>query len=270
MTTIVDLSLDSSEKETPSPSLLPPVLPELLSKGVKLQRLAVAPPERHTETFHQAFQGSNVILPTVKTLILGPHMEWMVGVCPNVTTVSTRDYRWLHSNVDGDRKRRHTYELIAAAGRASNLQHFEMMEWWKVEYLEAVLASIPFISSLAMTGGNYHDGLEKFIPTLSKFTNLKTLTLAGAHNLKVGFSPPGCGNAYMGKGGAEMRRRVGKQRQKANESVTRIMFSACCQLETLWIGDRTKATVSRRGDGSVADIAVCEGQRDCPTDWPNS
>ena len=237
----------------------------------KLEKATLILPSYHTEPFRKAFEEAEVTLPSVKTLILGPHMDWIVSMCPDVETVSTHDWRWGHTNVDGNYNQRHSFDLIKAAGRAEKLQHFELGQTLDAKLSQAMLESIPNISSLAITSGmsGYSDSIEHYLPTFSKFTNLTTLTTAGSFSLGVGFDPPWCGNAYMGPGGDKLSQQVEEEGHQADLKVARMLFSACPKLELLWIGDHARGTVVRDGDGGVVKVDVEPGQRDSPTYWPS-
>ena len=134
-------------------------------------------------------------------------------MCPNVRVISTHDWWLLHTNVDGDYKRRHNHDLIKAAGEAKSLQHFELIARWDVDMLNSVLSAMPSIPSVAMTGRLEHGvGIRGFLTTLSEFKNLTTLTTPGSFAIGVGFNPPWCGNAYDGEDGEAYRQQVSEKR----------------------------------------------------------
>jgi hypothetical protein len=70
---------------------------------------------------------------------------------------------------------------------------------------------------------------------------MEELILADASDLRVGFNPPGCGNAYMGPGGEEYRKQVAAEGTQARESVAKLVFAACPPLKVLWVGDWSRA-----------------------------
>ena len=251
---------DSMHRGPRPPRRLAPRLADVLRKLERIHDLTLNIPEYHTEVFRKAFQKTNVTLPCVKTLVLGPHMDWVIAMCPNVERISSGG-NWLHSNVDGDYKHRHSFELVRSAGTASNLKHLEVFEWWSEEHLDWVLQYTPWIESLAMPGGNYSSSIRKLLPTLSRLTNLKSLVLADASSLHVGFDPPGCGNCYMGPGGEQYRLQVAAEGRRATERVARTVFARLRTLKELWVGDYSKAVVVRTASGAVEEVVWTYGHR---------
>ena len=227
------------------PSPFPTRLLKVLSSLKKLEKLTLILPEYHTEVFRTTFQKANASFANVQILVLGPHKDWVIAMCSNVETVSTHDWRWLHSNVDGRYKHQHSTDLIKSAGRATNPRHFEMIEWWTLAQLESVYHAMPGISSLAMTVGSYGDGIESLLPTLSHFRNLTSLVLADAFSLHVGFDPLMCGNVYDGPNGEAYLQQVIEEEKEADEKVAKMVYARIPMLKELWIGDDSKATLSR-------------------------
>ena len=227
------------------PSRFPQKFLEVLTSLTNLEKLTLIIPEYHTEIFRTTFQKANTSFPSVRTLVLGPHMDWVIAMCPNVERISTHDWRWLHSNVDGQYSHQHSTDLINSAGQATNLRHFDMSEWWTLAQLENVHHAMPGISSLAMTGGMYNDRLEVLLPMLSRFQNLTSLVLAPAFNLHVGFDPPMCGNAFDGPDGEAYLQQVIEEGKEADEKVVRMVYGMLPRLEKLWVGDHFKASLSR-------------------------
>ena len=191
-------------------------------------------------------------------------------MCPNVQVTLTRDWWLLHTNVDGDDKRRHNYDLIQAAGEGKSLQHFERIARCDVDMLNSVLSAMPSIPSVVTTGRlEYGVGIRSFLTTLSEFENLTTLTTPGSFAIGVGFNPPWCGNAYDGEDGKAYRQQVSEKRLRANRRVADMVFWTSTGLTTLWIGDSLCVTATRNNRGGLLEIAFDEGERDAPTDWPN-
>ena len=106
-----------------------------------LEKLVFVVPEYHTGLFEEAFRHAELMMSSVDILVVGPYCESMVAICPNVTIVSTNGWQWLHSDRarDSSRNKDHSIKLIKAAGAASKLRHFEMMEWWEVGLLEGIV-----------------------------------------------------------------------------------------------------------------------------------
>ncbi|KAL8870383.1 MAG: hypothetical protein Q9174_003561 [Haloplaca sp. 1 TL-2023] len=232
------------------PQRMPDVLSQSLAQMTNLQKLTLFIPEHHTKGFQRSFGTSTVIFPNIQTLVLGPHLEWIVAKCPNVEVISTCDYRWLHWNADGKNKDRHHMDLIKAAARAKRLRHFEMHDEWSSARLEDVCQTMPSIQILGMPSGAQHYGIEALLPNLGRFRDVKILVLTDAHLLKVGFHPPWCGNVYMGPNGQRVRELVKAQRLEAKARVANMVFATIQSLETLWIGDFSKASVARTHCGN--------------------
>ena len=237
------------------PRRLPTRLALIIPSLLVMDKLVLNVSDLHTKPFQKAFEDRVMTLPGVRTLVLGPHMDWLISMCPNVRTISTTEYSWLHhSDVDRDCRRRHSYELIRAAGRAENLQHFEMMECWERRHLWAIRKSIPDIQSLAMAGGSYNDGIAQLLPILAHFDNLRTLALTSAAELRMRFNPSRCGNVYLGPGGDGVKTEVARQRRQAEYQVAELVFKWLDKLLELWVGDDAMATVSRLPTGGVEKI----------------
>ncbi|KAL8785819.1 MAG: hypothetical protein Q9213_003126 [Squamulea squamosa] len=250
------------KKGPPPPKRFPQTLLEVLTSLGNIKRLILAIPEHHTEVFRKTFNKSKPSFPSVRNLVLGPHMDWIIAMCPNVTTVSSYDWRWLRFNVDGKYSNRHSADLIKSAGQAKMLRHFEMQERWSWELLEAVYEAMPMIQSLAMPVGGSRDGIDILLPTLSRFRHLTSLVLPDASSLNVGFDPPWCGNAYMGPGGQELARRVETERKQAEEMIARMVSGQMPKLEELWVGDHSKADITRTNTGGVGAISWSYGHRE--------
>ncbi|KAL8666232.1 MAG: hypothetical protein Q9168_007529 [Polycauliona sp. 1 TL-2023] len=227
------------------PSRFAPQLLATLSRLGSLKKLTLVIPEYHTEVFRTTFQASGSRFPSIHTLVLGPHMDWIIDMCPNVEIISSSGYRWLHTDVLGFGESQHCQDFIESAGRAKHLQHFEMYAWWSQEHLVLVHQHMPNIRSLAMPGGRYSDGIKTLLPTLSRFGNLRTLALADISDLGAGFEPGRCGNAYMGLNGQRWLQEVQRQGIEREKKVAKTVFAAMPNLEELWMGTHTRARVAR-------------------------
>ena len=239
----------------------------ILCKMAKLETILIDIPDRLAECCREVFEGLNVRLHSVQYLIMGPCTEWILRLCPNVQEISTCNL-WLNSQPEGNSKRQHSFDLIKAAGEEGRLQHFEMNERWHPELLEAVVEAMPNISSLAITGTFFLGRFKASLSVLGGLGDLRTVATPRAAQLDVGFNPPRCGNAYHGDHGRQLRVQVEKERREANHRVARMIFSACRQLETLWIGDTDRATVIRSSDGTVLRTFVEPGERGSLSRWP--
>ncbi|KAL8717412.1 MAG: hypothetical protein Q9225_005343 [Loekoesia sp. 1 TL-2023] len=253
---IIDLYIgeDRAHRGPKPPSRFPLKLLEVLTGLANLEKLTLIIPEHHTEAFRKTFEEANASFPGIRTLVLGPYMDWMIAMCPKVETISSSDWRWLRSNVDGEYQRQYSTNLINSAGRATSLRHFEMNESWTVRRLETVHQAMPRIQSLAMRGCQYRDGIETLLPTLSRFQNLTSLVLADAHGLKVGFNPPFCGNTCMGPDGQKYYQQIYEEGRQAEERVANMVFPKLPKLGKLWIEDFSEARVTRTEFGVVNEI----------------
>lgn len=99
--------------------------------------------------------------------------------------------------------------------------------------------------------------VEDIIIRLGRLSNVKSLKLADAANLNVGFHPPGCGNVYRYPG---VRERVHKEGIEAEEKVVKMVdaaFNDGSALKELWIGN---SALFRRVDESK-EGAELDGKR---------
>ena len=241
-------------KRARHPKDLAPRLAKTLPAFQKLSMVMLVIPNYGGHIFQRKLEVSGVSLPSVRTLVLGPGMDWLVAICPNVETVSSSDQSWSRSNVGANHNSRRPFELIRNAGLAPNLRHFELHERWSRKILWPVRKAMPHIQSLAMPGGRYVDGIVGLLSILVQFEDLKTLALSGAADLHVGFQPPRCGNSYLGPGGEEARMHVREQGRQAEMRVAKMVFLSLKGLEELWVGDCAKATVTTDDTGMVEEI----------------
>lgn len=224
----------------------------------KLEKLVLNLPPLHIRAFRKGFKNNSIQLPSVRTLILGPHTEWIISMCPNVEVISTSGNNWLHSNVDGDHSHRHSFDLVRAAGHAKKLRHFEMMEWWRTEYISAILNEMPDIESLAMPGGSYAEGIATMLPILTQFCRLRMVVLADAAELHVRFRRR-YSRVCLPPHRVELIDTEGMR--EAEQDVAQMVFGSMKDLEELWVGNHSKATISRRVTGSIEAISWNYGHR---------
>jgi len=231
----------------------------------RLERLKLFIPEYHTSHFEAPFRQEIVFLPRVDYLAVGPYSDFVVPLCPNVTTVATSSYQWLHFNWGREEKlgipKEYSLRLIKAAGGASKLTHLAMYQRWNVGHLEAILAAAPGLSSLSMECNRYSDDFTELLPILSRFKNLQSLALASVFCLRViDFEPPRCLGFYDGPGGVQLCQRIADEQEKATKLVVEMVFPVCRNLEVLWIiQDKQKAKVRRFENGDVAGVTWTEG-----------
>jgi hypothetical protein len=94
-----------------------------------LTKLALVIPEYRASHFETAFQDINLVLPNVKTLIVGPSNDFVLPMAPNVETVATNGRPWLYAQRSrGDSEL--TTKLIEAVGKIKGVKRLEVMEDW--------------------------------------------------------------------------------------------------------------------------------------------
>lgn len=247
---VIDLHTESQEPCPVPPEELPIKLATIAASLTKLETLTLIMPVLHTEPFRVAFETAQVSLPCVFNVNLNLRMDWIIPMCPAVNSISSQGWRSYTRSRDSEQAEQYTHNMVKAAGKAKNLQHFGMAGSTNRKLLESLFTELPNISSLSLTGGTGFPweaaGIAGLAPIYSQFTNLQTLALPGVYYLGVGFYPPRCGNAYHGPNGAKVREQVQAKRREAEKKVARIMFGACAKLEVLRVGDRFKATCMSR------------------------
>lgn len=236
------------------PSTVPLRLGRLLQRLPKLEHITVAIPVSHIESFRDAWPGAEIVLPGVKSLVLGKQMDWLVPLCPNVISIASNGYRWW-TYVEADKacKLRRSYDLIRSAGQAPKLTYFELHERWDTTLLTAVLDTVPDIPHLGLPGGRYGSDILELIPILSRFTQLETLVLAHISLLKTD-EELDCGTYWDRPYEEMMRGRRSMEDHQRCWTLARTIFHACKKLRVLWLGNRIKAVAHRDLMGSVSSI----------------
>jgi hypothetical protein len=107
----------------------------------QLENLELAIPEYHTDNFADVFDEANLSLPKVKRLVLGSFNDFMIKHCPNVETISSNGWVFLHSTRSSttssdSSKSENAARLVNKAGEASKLTYFEMSQWWTAAQVE--------------------------------------------------------------------------------------------------------------------------------------
>lgn len=107
----------------------------------RLENLELAIPEYHTDNFADVFDEASLCLPNVKKLVLGSYNDFMVKHCPNVETISSNGWVFLHSSRGTSSSTspyipKNATRLVEKAGDASKLTYFEMSQWWTAAQLE--------------------------------------------------------------------------------------------------------------------------------------
>jgi hypothetical protein len=252
---------------SPPPSDFAPRLGRILSQMPDLDKLSLALPEYHTEVFAAEFKVQNISLPSVRTVALGSFCDFAVQYYPNVETVSSNGYQFLHSRRGRVWPRNiHASQLVAAASKMKHLKYFEMMQRWKSDQVEEVFEAMPRIKKLGMVGGQYDGPFgDEHLKQLGRFEDLEELILVHARDLNIGYDPPWCGNAYLGPDGEEYWQMVKQEGLEASTAVAKLVFGANKSLQRLWVGDRMFAEAVR--SNGTLDILWTNEQRDAPSGW---
>lgn len=145
---------------------MPSQLANILGAMSQLQKLVFVVPQHHSDLFGEAFRYAELVVPSVDVLVVGPHCEFMVAICPNVTIIYG--------------KRQHSMNLMKAAGAASKLRHFEMTQSWEISSPEGIrfyllLGLSPRIANIFSSPRKYakhcqhwHEGRPSWDPIRSK------------------------------------------------------------------------------------------------------
>lgn len=273
-TLTIDLWTGAAHSSPHLPARLPLALATLLLRLKRLEKLTFVLPIGHTDLFATTFAALQpaLALPSVRSLVLGTDTDWLIPMCPNVTSIATHDGRWLHPLDDemiNTFPHMHTARLILHAGKAAKLRHFELRETWYTGLLDQlVLKSLPHLTSLAIpaSGGWYGSSLHELLPVLSRFENLQRLVLAAEQNLLLDYASKEVHTAYdwPDDGNDAVLPRQSHGRRGAQERLAAtLVFSHCAQLRELWVGDHAQATVALRDpkDGAVREVHWSFGQR---------
>ncbi|KAF2191978.1 hypothetical protein K469DRAFT_696047 [Zopfia rhizophila CBS 207.26] len=213
----------------------------------KVPTLHMDLPEFHTDPFAAAFETGNLQTPSIKTLVLGPYCGFMVRHWPNVDTILSNG--WSSSTPSGGEK---------PVTRATAQRWISSTQWPK-HYISA-LRNTPMVAlraslgspqghaasqEIRMLGGCYDDGINMFVWTITKFAQMEKLVAGRLSGLRVGFTPPWCGNAYMEPGGEGLWRQVDKEHREANKQVAQMIFGVNSNLSILWVGNYFREEVER-------------------------
>lgn len=242
-------------------------LPVFLSGFPKLEKLSLIIPAEHTALLKTSFENDGVPLKAVRTLVLSPFTDWIIGFCPSAEIISTHDWRWQRvGSGSGVAVGSHSLDFIAAAGQAQKLQHFEIIERASPHLLNMLFVAMPDLQSLAVTGGICSDSnFADLVPLYARFRNLKLLALAGASQLIVGSTRQSCGKPARGLEGMVLSKEAKASEHQILLDIGCWVFTACVELETLWISDFYKLTTERSSTGAVTDVKVEKCHRRGPT-----
>jgi hypothetical protein len=158
------------EPATP-PAELPGLFADVVSQMPKLKKLDWVRPSDSGEdgfqvgttvsSFVKGFAERNLTLPAVEHLLLGPGCESFVGMCPNLTTLETGGgLAWPHWYSWSNETDPYMALVRAAAGVKSITAFTMSTQSWRPELLEAVLESMPHITTLKIHGA--FDGHQRY------------------------------------------------------------------------------------------------------------
>lgn len=195
-------------------------------------------------------------------------MDWIIAMCPNVTTISSQDSRSFN-HLNSPTTPHNSTHLIQSAARATRLQQFEMKDRWTVSEMELVYEAMPQIQSLALSIGASYKGVGHLLSTLSRFEDLTSLVLPDASLLLIGFNPPRCDTVYTGSEGSMVRQQVLKKRRQAEARVATLVSAKLLKLKELWVGDNAKANIARIEAGDQVEISWTyrSRRRPCKEPW---
>ncbi|MCJ1290658.1 hypothetical protein MMC34_002200 [Xylographa carneopallida] len=276
------------ENDHPPPKELVHMLSTFLSSAKRLQKLWLAVPGLFTEAFASHFESVHLLLPDIKTLVVGPYCHFAVAVCPNVRTISVNGHAWRKKRRFEIALPNRCRALLNAACNAPKLAHLVLHEWYIVETLEDVLEAVPWIRSLSLAGEQYEDKLpvrllhiianiitqdivltsvKDLLTVISRFTNLQYLALDSAIYIKLGDQPTTPGGTL--KPGLDCKPdralpEVGVQYiDPIYCQIVEMVTRACKRLKVIRIGKSARAEIKRYSDGRFVEVAwYFEGNHD--------
>jgi hypothetical protein len=216
-----------------------------------LEKVSIDVPEYEAKEYQNALRRTEIRLPSIRDLELGPHTVWMVKYCPNATSLSTCK-GWLEPAI---RPSQFSFDLIRAARSANHIQSLEIEEHWSTEFIEATALKLPHLKHLGILGMTQYFKLKDFLPALGRLKHLKSLRLPMAAELDIGFCPPECGNAYMGPDGEEVWRQVRIEQKRAELRASLMVFEVCPELELVWVDKRMISRPSPEMIGELSNQA---------------
>lgn len=139
-----------SEERMP-PEAVPNLFVDVLSQMEKLQELEWIRPSEDAAVsaiFESTFIEHQLSLPTVKEMQLGPNMQFLIPLAPELTTLkATKDYLWRdRESLDSPNS------FISMAANAKAITWFNMSAEWEVDLVESVLDAMPLLEHLSIDG----------------------------------------------------------------------------------------------------------------------
>lgn len=243
--------------------LLAAQLKSVLSRGTMLHALQLVIPQSHSRHIKRQFAAEELSLPSIKALVLGEGMEFMVSHCSNVVSLAAAERRYSSWSSE---ESKHTAALVFAAGFADKLRHLELCQGWDRHQIRFVHEMLPNLESLALLG-RFDVHFIELMPSLRLFKKLKYLAMPHVRDLDPDqlHRQFVCGTPYTGPGGAERlerdRERWEQEYREAACKVAKLVFQHLASLERLWIGNDMLYIPFTGPDSGKREIAFRYGQR---------
>ncbi|KAK7462841.1 hypothetical protein VKT23_007417 [Stygiomarasmius scandens] len=174
--------------------------------------------------FAEAFtvQMPQPVFPTITHVNVFPHNDFIIASCPNTKNLSGHEF----SKSRGTRTsiNEHSYSLLLKATKLEQLTSLMLDDSVTSELMEALHGAVPNISNISLSSYRLGMKFEELIDHIVKFQSLQFLSFPRMACLHVGYNPPRCGNAYMGPGGAELSRKLAKQRKEIEDRLARMIL----------------------------------------------
>ena len=126
------------------------ILPRLIKKMELLEHLVLVITPSHVSVVEADLRYAGVVLPTVKTLVVGPYCHFAVHLCPNATAISGNGWGWIFGRFGQNWEKDPMMKLIRAAGTAKMITHFGATQQWSMEPLSSACMAI-ILASLYST-----------------------------------------------------------------------------------------------------------------------
>ncbi|KAM3415556.1 hypothetical protein BST61_g9077 [Cercospora zeina] len=153
------------------------ILIECMTSMNRLEKISVSTTPSCSDSLRETFEHTGCTFPQIKELVVGPHLGWLVHLCPNLERISSDD--WLIESVCGQSP---LPGFLRAAGQATELREFSCNACWDAESLELAYQSMPQLRSLGVCG-RVSPALHEIITILRKFRHLRFLVLPEASML---------------------------------------------------------------------------------------
>ena len=206
------------------------------------------------ENLLEALRKDTSWLPSLRSLVISENLEKLLHDFDGISSLEIRN-RGPYLNAP-------VFQQCVNSGKFSNLRELELNIRWHPQLLNELNHQLHHLEALGVVGNCiWGSPFLELLPALSCFPRLKTLTTVYASEMGVGFDPPDCGNAYMGPGGEERRRKTEIEEEKVLEYVGHETFEACRELKVIWMEYYGNARVVRRADGTVKEVTWAKAER---------